>query len=336
MPESKRDDNTLLLVALVLALSRDDYDYDPFLYTLAERILRRDSLHDPDLQELLEWLLGRRFHRRQGFETRYNNLMPERARPRAKEPISGEYKAWIEFFQGFQEKVETRIKTLEDRVDGVENERRSVLERLDELAAETTEIGYGLHEFIWQLSTGANIEQTKTIRYVPLRLFLGDPIPDEKTRQDIVSAVEQLFAPLGFERSYELADESGSWWKKLLLRTRDFFTSSDVQRRLRTAEEAIEAHYLDKPQAEANHLQAGAAAQLIAALGTTPNACIQVGTLLLVKATTPDGQSAVITRTLTKDELRRIEENQAMLKRPEQVLEWLQTACHGQKRLPSG
>lgn len=149
-----------------------------------------------------------------------------------------------------------------------------------------------------------------------------------------MTAVERLFDPLGFERSYELPDESGSWWKKLLLRTKGFFASADVQKRLRTAEGALEAHYLDKPQAEANHLQAGAAAPLITALGTTPNACIQVGTLLLVKAT-KDGQSAVITRTLTKEELRRLEENQAMLKRPDQVLEWLETACQGHKRLPS-
>jgi hypothetical protein len=138
-----------------------------------------------------------------------------------------------------------------------------------------------------------------------------------------LNAVENFFEPFGIERSFELPDESGSWWKRALLRTKNFLTHDEVQDRFRKAEEALEVKYLDKPQAEANNLQAGAAAQLITALNTTHNACVQVGSLLLVKATDTDGKCAVIARTLTSDELRRIEENQAILKRPEEILEWL-------------
>jgi hypothetical protein len=154
-------------------------------------------------------------------------------------------------------------------------------------------------------------------------LFLGDPVPDEASRKYVLSSLEDFLEIFQIERSSELPDESGSWWKRLLFRTKTLLTHDEVQDRFRKAEEALEAKYLDKPQAEANSLQAGAAAQLITALDSTHNACVQVGSLLLVKATDANGKCAVIARTLTSDELRRIEENQAILKRPEEILEWL-------------
>jgi hypothetical protein len=81
------------------------------------------------------------------------------------------------------------------------------------------------------------------------------------------------------------------------------FTRPAIATRLRKAERAVEATYLDKPQAEANHFQAIGAASVIGALAGADNACVQVGSLLVVKATAADGKCVVVARTLTTDEL---------------------------------
>lgn len=308
----RRDDNELLLLVLALVLAGEGDE--PYAYDLFHRLRRRGrfrELQDPELEHLFERALR--------YPRRPRRL--EEAREIAVSVLDG-------FRHAFQERVEKRIEEVGARLATTERAHEQLAARVEANRADQVGATYGLHEFIWLLTSGADITGAKTTRYVPLRLFLGDPLPDEATRQRIVAAVENLLEPLGFERSYELPEESGSWWKRLLLRTKGFFTHDEVQKRLRTAEQALEATYLDKPQAEANHLQAGAAAQLITALGSTPNACVQVGSLLLVKATDGEGKCAVIARTLTAEELRRIEENQAILKRPEEILEWLCGAAH--------
>lgn len=149
-----------------------------------------------------------------------------------------------------------------------------------------------------------------------------------------MQALQELLQPEGFVLAYSLPDEEGSWWKRFVFRSKEFLTSDDVTSRLKKAERAVEATYLDKPQAEANNLQAGAAASLIGALSTTDKACIQVGSLLVVKATDADGKSAVIARTLTSEELREIEENQTILRDPQRILEFLEGA--ERKRIGEG
>ena len=88
---------------------------------------------------------------------------------------------------------------------------------------------------------------------------------------------------------------------------------------------AMHDHIDRQWQAEANNLQADGAASLIAALSTTDDACIQLGTLLLIKATRA-GKHIVIARTLTFEELRQLERNQTLLREPEKLLQLLENA----------
>jgi predicted HTH transcriptional regulator len=62
---------------------------------------------------------------------------------------------------------------------------------------------------------------------------------------------------------------------------------------------------------------------LVNALQDIPQACLQVGSLLMVKTTGADGRPIVSTRTLTALELRLLEGNQLMLGDPDRILEWL-------------
>jgi hypothetical protein len=126
----------------------------------------------------------------------------------------------------------------------------------------------------------------------------------------------------GFEKTAEFPSEQGSWWKQIFYRTKDAVSQKGVQKRLEKVERAVKANYLDKPQAEANAHQAVAVSSLINALKEIPNACIQVGSLLVVK-TGDDNKSIVLARTLTAEELKRLKENQSMLRHPDLILEWL-------------
>ncbi len=305
-----RDDDAVLLL-LVATLLRSEGDDDPHLRELLHRALRRQGrlreAWGPELEELLERSLF--------FPRRPRRL--EEAREIATAVLEG-------FRRSFEESVGKRVDDLSARVDGLDRAHRELAARVGRSSEDQFVTRHTLHDFIWLLASGADLTRTSATWYVPVRVFLGDPLPEEATRDQLVGAIENLLAPLGFERSYELPEESGSWWKRLVLRTKGFFTHEEVRKRLQTAERAVEATYLDKPQAEANNLQAAAAASLIGALKTVPNACIQVGTLLVVKATKADGQSAVVARTLTPEELKRLEERQSILKRPEAILEFLQ------------
>lgn len=104
------------------------------------------------------------------------------------------------------------------------------------------------------------------------------------------------------------------------------FTRPAIADRLRKAERAVEATYLDRPQAEAIQFQANGAASVISSLGTADNACVQLGRLLVVKATAADGTSVVVARTLTSGEIEDLSNNQSVLKEPATILEFLQSA----------
>ncbi len=240
--------------------------------------------------------------------------------------------------QGISSIVEKRIADAIVRVRSVErtqghfvNELQSVEAKQDQIQSEIGKfqieqvvVKSSVHDLIWQITTGINFDEAKVVRYVPVRIYFSDPVLESAHRETTVAAIERIVQPFGLERTYELPDETGSWWKKFVLRTKEALTHHELQKEFEAIEKALKANYLDKPQAEANKLQAAATAELISSLNQTANACIQVGTLLLVKITKPDGQCAVAARTLTSAELKHLEENQAILKQPEIALELLQ------------
>lgn len=165
------------------------------------------------------------------------------------------------------------------------------------------------------------------LRAIPVRIFIGDPVPPRPELEKIIQAVTAFVSGMGFQIGVALPEEKGSWWKSFFFRARKLLTSQEVQRRTAVAEAVLKAHMLDKPQAEANKAQAEGAAALISSLANVRNACVQAGTILIVKRTSPDGESLMWVRTLTINEVRALEENQGMLRRPDSILEWLQDVC---------
>jgi hypothetical protein len=96
----------------------------------------------------------------------------------------------------------------------------------------------------------------------------------------------------------------------------------EVTRRLEKGERAIELKVLDAQQADVDQKQAEATARLIEALRDTPEAVIQAGSVLLVKTSTPVGQS-IVCRTLTAEEMIRIKREPGLFEKPVQLLEMI-------------
>jgi hypothetical protein len=218
-----------------------------------------------------------------------------------------------------------RSSVLGYAVERVEARQNQLEVEFDHLRTDGEQAIVDLYDLTWLLSVGGDIAAARVYRQIPARIYFSDSVSNA-SRTRVVAALDELMNVAGLELTHRFSDEEGSWWKRLLFRTKSALSRDDVQQRLKKAERAVEAHYLAKPEAEANNLQATAAASLIAALNETENACIQVGSLLMVKATNAEGACAVMARTLTPDELKHLEENQSILREPDKVFEMLQRA----------
>jgi hypothetical protein len=315
----QRNDDTLLLVLLAL-LVRDSDDLDePYAYELFRRLNRSGRFREqlgPEFEHLFEgaFRTGRRRERRLA---------------EVREIAAAVAKTLREGFSEQADVFRTALLAFENSRHAHAQEEivRDELQQIRESLAETA---VDLYDAVWLVSSGGSLAKAEIRQSVPVRVYFSDSVPANR-RDEVVFGIQELLMAEGFELAFELPDEDGSWWKRFVFRSKTALTHDEVTKRLKKAERAVEVTYLDKPQAEANNLQAVAAASLIGALNDTERACIQVGSLLVVKATDGDGKTAVIARTLSQDELREIEENQSILREPQKILEFLENA--GPKRI---
>jgi hypothetical protein len=226
--------------------------------------------------------------------------------------------------------VSRRLRDVENRLTSVQEIHTRLesdnLNRNVQLELSKAEI----QSYLWLLTTGADISTIDIKRYIPVRIYVSDPVPSDDELHNLIIALDELSGLVGFEKTGEFPSEQGSWWKQIFYRTKDAVSQERVQKRLTKVEQAIQTNYLDKPQAEANAHQAAAVSSLVNALKDVPDACIQVGSLLMVKTTGVEGKPMVLARTLTAQELKLLEENQPMLRCPDRILEWLN---HGKNQL---
>jgi hypothetical protein len=155
----------------------------------------------------------------------------------------------------------------------------------------------------------------KTTQVLPVTVFLdtnrtGDVI-------DVSRAIGEFLTSIDLDLFFE-SGEWGSWFGRSFARSKKALASQGVKDTLTRAERALEIQTLHIPQAQIDAMQADAAAKLIAALGPTPNAIVQIGSVLLVKV---DGTPIV--RNLTQTELSYLEHNKHLYKSPKNALEEL-------------
>jgi type I restriction enzyme, R subunit len=92
--------------------------------------------------------------------------------------------------------------------------------------------------------------------------------------------------------------------------------------RLQKAERAVELAKLGTVQADVDHKQAAAAAQLITSLQLIPNAACAVGSVLVVKITDHEG-ARVVVRTLTQKQMIAMERDDRLMRDPRGLLKYL-------------
>jgi hypothetical protein len=167
---------------------------------------------------------------------------------------------------------------------------------------------------------------------VPLRAYLSDGSDD--IIDAISAAINKLINASGFEISDDFDAVIGSWYKKWFAKTTEVATQPEVVKRLEKIERALELKGLGQPQAEIDKKQAEATATLLKAVEKVPNTAIQVGSILLVKVSGPNGP-VVQVRTLSHRELIEIENNPNILVSPADVLKTLSTLCNDKSETAS-
>ncbi len=306
-----KETNTTELLLLVLLLQSTDDD-DGFmaeeLYDRFRMRLRNMEGWDPHLDDIFRHAI----RARRGRSSRIHSLARETA---------------ISVFEGHQSEARAEhqraTESLTAGLDQLRTELSVQNEVLTSTQADIAATTIGLRDLVWRRSLGLDEAEIREVRFVPVRAFVGDPVPSQEILDGICKRIESFALDRGFAVAAAFPPEAGSWWKKFLLKTRQAATHEEVLERLGKVERGFELQYLDGPQSEANKNQAEAVACLLQSMKDISSGCIQVGSLLVVKATDLDGRVRAAARTLTIQELKRIESNQAMLGQPTEILSWL-------------
>ncbi|MFD9959545.1 TetR/AcrR family transcriptional regulator [Amycolatopsis sp. NPDC058986] len=161
------------------------------------------------------------------------------------------------------------------------------------------------------------------VRPVPVSVYLESGADADEVRQ----AVLEVLDASGIEIVEERPPVIGSWFKLMLGRTKKAVTSAEMADIMTRIERAIEMPTLHKPQAEIDAARADAVAKLITALGSEQNACIQAGSVFLLKV---DG--AIAARNLTQREMAFLERNSRLLGSPREVLAALDEQAHSSRK----
>jgi hypothetical protein len=144
-------------------------------------------------------------------------------------------------------------------------------------------------------------------------------LAEDDDHHAVQEALGDLLAAFDFDVVDSLPPLRGSWYRDFIASSRRALTSRELGERLRKVERGIELQLLHKHQAEIDSMQGDAVAKLLTALEHTPDALVQIGSVLLVKV---DGVPAV--RNLTHVELRHLEDNPRLLTSPATILDALQ------------
>ncbi|HEY3709107.1 MAG TPA: hypothetical protein VGL64_07020 [Amycolatopsis sp.] len=152
-------------------------------------------------------------------------------------------------------------------------------------------------------------------RTLPVSLYLENA----EDKLEVQGALLKVLEVFDIEVRDLWPEISGSSFRSFLARTRTGMRSPEFRTRLAQIERAVELQTLHKVQAEVDAAQGDVVAKLITALGSTPTAMIQIGSVLLMKI-----NGEVIVRNLTQLELLHLERNPALLREPAEALHELQ------------
>lgn len=176
-----------------------------------------------------------------------------------------------------------------------------------------------LKEYLIAISAGLDPKDISMNRYVPIRIFLNSGENSDGVR----GAVASFAIAAGFVLDDEYLPQTGSWFQKIIGKSKDAITSKELFERLEKAERALELSKINKVQSEIDKNLGKAAASVIESLKEEDEAVIQLSSLLIVKRKNSNGKSTIETRQLSQKEIIYFEHNPQMIKNPGNVLEQL-------------
>jgi hypothetical protein len=177
----------------------------------------------------------------------------------------------------------------------------------------------------------------------PLRLRLGAPespggsalaeitvdiyldTNDRVAAARVFGAADSLVRFLGYDGPFDEEIVYGSIFRRVKAAAMEAATSQELRERLIQLERLIELNAFDSKQAAVNVREAQAARMLIDAIADVPQACLRLGSVLVLKYQDAAGP-VLLTRNLSQVEMHALERFPEIQKNPRQVLDALATA----------
>jgi anti-anti-sigma factor len=154
--------------------------------------------------------------------------------------------------------------------------------------------------------------------WLTCKIYLADADNHEAAE----AALTEVIKSFGLQISLAFQPVEASWFREFLLKVRGHGQATlPVEAQLDKLVRALEMQALHRPQAEIDAAQGDAVAKLITALDTTPQAVVQVGSVMVVKV-----DETIVVRNLTQLELAHWERNPAQFRDPKAALAELQRA----------
>lgn len=167
------------------------------------------------------------------------------------------------------------------------------------------------------------IQPVVTSTAVPVSVYLDSA----NNANEIELAVVELLDYFGVEIVERKPPITGSWFGLMLGRFKRALSTDQAEEIIARVERAMTVRLLDQPQADVDAKQAEAVAHLMNSLENQPSACIQIGSIFLIKV---DG--TVVVRNLSPRELSFLTSNQTVLSSPGDVLAALEKFSHHEPR----
>lgn len=167
------------------------------------------------------------------------------------------------------------------------------------------------------------LSQSKPLAELGVDVYLATD--NQQEIEQVFSAVEELVDLLGYGHSAIVGEFRGSIFRKMKAVSRETLTSRELRDRLIKVERAIELNYLDAKQADVDGKEAEAVSKLVGALENVPEACVRLGSILLIKYHAGTGP-IIVTRNLSQIELRAMERFPEIQTKPSNVLTGLAAA----------
>ena len=276
-----------------------DFPEDEWLYVL-DHTLRRAVERRPEQSELRERL----------------NLVERRSTET--ETRVGELREMFDKTMSDTQELRDSVSVQLRRVSALPAIERQMSSGIEDLTQAQRSLQSDVHSYLAAQSLGLDLDAILLRRFVPVRVYLSEASSADVER--VTRAVEESSSVFGFAIADDFPAESGSWYKKLFIKTKEVATQPEVKDRIDKLERALQLKGLHEPQSQIDKNEAEAAATLIKAIEKIPNAAIQTGSLLLVKLSNPDGDDCLQVRTLSQREMIQLEKNQHLLTHPATVL----------------